>query len=436
MSKPARDRYLSRQYNRFFFRMAVPKRLQDAVGCTTIVRKLETGDIKTARRRRDALLAEVKAWFASITPEQSPEPWSPSEILSTARALRVSPPVEGAHDAWQTFVWEAALAQPIPGRIDGPAGAAVEQGERIVSGEAGGLRLSAAVEEHLEHIARRVVPSTVAARRRHLGELVRHLGDLPVSTITRRHLAQWVTDGLLANAELSPKSRSNRAGDVVAFGAWLQDAGLWDDNRAAGLRKLLRGSTRGQQAEGPRPWTDAELSALRGRMAAELAPDDPLRVLVPVLMHTGLRREEACALTGADIEEVEGVLCFRVRQGKTASSIRDVPVHPELLSLVEGLKADQYLVPGLSEGGQDNKRGHAIGSRFARLKKAWGFPAEVDMHGFRRTFARKLKDARVPMHTAELILGHRTRSLTYGLYGRGEDIPALAAAVQAVSYPI
>jgi integrase len=92
-------------------------------------------------------------------------------------------------------------------------------------------------------------------------------------------------------------------------------------------------------------------------------------------------------------------------------------------------------VPGLTgKGGEDGRRGHAIGSKFSRLKREWGFDAALNMHGLRRAVATRMESARVAQHVAEVVLGHARRSESFGTYSKGADLPVLAAAVESIDY--
>jgi integrase len=248
-------------------------------------------------------------------------------------------------------------------------------------------------------------------------------------------LAQWVSKVLVPSA-WSAKTKGNRVGDVAAFGGWCVEAGIWTENHAGALRGLLRGSTRGREQQATvRPWTVAEVQRLLERMDAELPADDPLHAMVRIALYTGMRREEIAGLRGADVDVVDDVRVLRVREGKSRAAIRDVPVHSEIVDLVSGVAAGDFIVSGLGgKGGQDGRRAHSAGVRFSKLKAEWGFDATLNFHGLRRTFAKRLESAGVPQNVAESLLGHARRSLSYGRYSDGADTRVLAEAVEAVSY--
>ena len=66
---------------------------------------------------------------------------------------------------------------------------------------------------------------------------------------------------------------------------------------------------------------------------------------------------------------------FTIRDSKTPSGNREVPIHEQLRNLMKKLKnslQDGYLLSELSED-KDGKRSEAIGQRFGRLKNQLGF---------------------------------------------------------------
>ena len=103
--------------------------------------------------------------------------------------------------------------------------------------------------------------------------------------------------------------------------------------------------------------------------------DTMLYDLIKIGIYTGARIEEICSVKIADIAAES----FTIRDSKTPSGNREVPIHDQLKDLIKELKnssQDGYLLSGLSED-KDGKRSGAIGKRFGRLKNQLGF--EKDM---------------------------------------------------------
>jgi integrase len=409
----------------------VPTDVAAKLGKRYVSRSLKTGDIREAQRRRNELVGELEAQFRQIRGESD---WqTPQGIVNLAYKLRVdiATGAQSVDDALEGLSEVASWNQTQPAasgyalEVPKDIAAALKQAHGIVQG-GGGIRLSEALSRHLEALAKTAQPTTVNARRRRVTALCDALSDPELAAVTRQDLARHVL--ALTGAV---KTRKITATDIGSFFGWCRDAGMIDSNPGEKLSRLVRESSRGVADDSARrPWTDAEVRQLLQRVE-ELRPDDYLRRLVPVALFSGMRIDEICSIQGKDIEDA----CFVVREGKTKSSLRRVPIHPKIAHLVEGLKPNDYLIPGLKRSGADNKRGREASKRFAYLKvKRWGFPAALVFHGLRASFISKLENAGVPVSTAELIVGHRRQSMSYGTYSKGIEIDQLREAVEKVSY--
>lgn len=90
--------------------------------------------------------------------------------------------------------------------------------------------------------------------------------------------------------------------------------------------------------------------------------------------YTGARIEELCQLKVEHIIEPDGVLSIDIVDSKTAAGIRQVPVHPALLPVIDRLvndSIDGYLVPSKCKN-KYGIRSDALSKAFGRLKKAQG----------------------------------------------------------------
>ena len=99
---------------------------------------------------------------------------------------------------------------------------------------------------------------------------------------------------------------------------------------------------------------------------------------------------------------------IHIPEGKTETSVRDVPIHSIIKPLIQQLVSsshDGYLVSGLKRGGEDNKRGHPFSKRFNNVtKKKLGFiDTRINFHCFRKNFAGAMERAGVPENIAHFI---------------------------------
>jgi integrase len=134
------------------------------------------------------------------------------------------------------------------------------------------------------------------------------------------------------------------------------------------------------------------------------------------------------------------------RSVKTASSIRKVPVHPQLVtigllcyrqSLVDrGAAPDASLWPGLrsAEGRPVSVQWSKWFGRFLRQKVGITDRRKV-FHSFRHTFKRMARDARIPEELHDAMTGHAGNGSVGKSYGRGVSLRPLIEAMGNIAAP-
>ena len=164
----------------------------------------------------------------------------------------------------------------------------------------------------------------------------------------------------------------------------------------------------------------------------EAKKDTMLYDLIKIGIYTGARIEEICSVKVADIAAEN----FTIRDSKTPSGNREVPIHDQLKDLIKELKnssQDGYLLSGLSED-KDGKRSGAIGKRFGRLKNQLGFERRYVFHSFRKTVVTLLEQAGISENLAADIVGHEKPRITYGLYSGGSSLEQKLKAINSINY--
>lgn len=220
---------------------------------------------------------------------------------------------------------------------------------------------------------------------------------------------------------------------------WAKREGYVTSNPAEGLAPKPRSRPRDERDA----FTDADLAAIFSADFAKLREDSerPEDWWLPLLLlHSGARNEEAAQLRVADVEEVEGVPCLRLRddgedqQLKTATSRRTVPLHPVLLELgfldyVERIRRGRHerLFPNLRKG--SNGFHDAASRRFNRRLRRLGIDGRKTLYSMRHTFATRLWDAGVPPDTISELMGHSHPTMTLGRYAKGQSPRTLLEAV-------
>ena len=170
--------------------------------------------------------------------------------------------------------------------------------------------------------------------------------------------------------------------------------------------------------------------------------------IMAIAVYSGARLEEIAGLRTADVREENGVFYFDLensaRRLKTLAARRKIPIHSELIRLgfldyasyVSSEKHNQ-LYPNLIAGdGEDTRFGKYVGKRFNAHRERCGVTRDrLSFHSFRATVITALDRAGVPEnHTAQL-LGHKIRTMSYGLYSGGLNIEGLNRVVEAIDYP-
>lgn len=204
----------------------------------------------------------------------------------------------------------------------------------------------------------------------------------------------------------------------------------------------------------PNPFLEHDLPRLRGKEKAQSSrkaftiveietiytkalQDAPsLCPLIEIGSYTGLRIEEICQLKTSSIIDMEGVQCFAIEDSKTAAGIREVPIHPDLLPLVEHLAnetLDGFLLPS-SGGNQYGIRSDSYSKSFGRLKTGMGFGTRHVFHSVRMTVVTQLLRAGVPGVVVANIVGHETGLVTYDVYDEGASSAQKLTAISNLHF--
>lgn len=426
----------------WYVRLMVPKQHRELLGRTRYLVSLETRDKGVASKRKHAVLAELHRRMASELANLTGTPQSALGMLELAEweRRRVDSGEASQDEA------EASFGAAVDGFLEAEArrkGRALETGHPLITevetrviraahdtiAGTGGLLLERAAEMYLDEIAPTVRNQTIREKRRGIDKLSKWLGAArPVKSVTKRVAGQYVTQVVMKNG-LAPKTQRDEVGHLRAFFTWVGQRGEMDDNPFSGMSGSIRSSTRGA-APVRRPWMQEELVGLLGGIST----NDPLWPMVAIAVYSGMRREEVVNLR---VEDVAG-RSWSVREGKTQSAMRTVPIHPVLLPLVDNLKAtssDGYLVSGLLSGGDDSKRGHLIGKRFGSMQERLGYDDRaLNYHTLRNTFITSCEEVGLPPATVKLLVGHKRTDITFGLYSRGVSQELLQKAISEVSF--
>ena len=166
--------------------------------------------------------------------------------------------------------------------------------------------------------------------------------------------------------------------------------------------------------------------------------------VVLIGIYSGMRLNEISQLYLEDIQEIEGILCFKVtderedQKLKNAASRRLVPVlsaiEEDLLAYIHELKekGEERLFPEFNHN--QNGYGDKASKWFNRtFKNKLGIEDKGKVfHSFRHNFITALKRLGVEETFVKALVGHKEGSITYGLYGRGHEVSSLKEIIDKI----
>jgi len=136
-----------------------------------------------------------------------------------------------------------------------------------------------------------------------------------------------------------------------------------------------------------------------------LSGSEPVKQIVTVALHTGMRRGEIFSLKWFDVDSVRRLL--QIRESKSGKK-RLVPMNITVKTLLSELKRkSEYVFPSPKTGGRlDN-----IKRSFRRAVAAAGIE-DFRFHDLRHTAATRMADAGADAFTLMKILGHSDIRMT------------------------
>lgn len=232
----------------------------------------------------------------------------------------------------------------------------------------------------------------------------------------------------LQNRGKKPASVNNALDALGTFFSWAEGAGLVQSDPTRSVKRLK------EQKQPPKWLSRRELGALV--RAAQKHGSLKEQALVALLLHTGLRVSEACALRFEDVVVKERSGHVVVRSGK-GSKYREVPLN----ATARRVLADYLAVhPGgewLFPGGKGSKlldrpmTARAAEKALARLSRLAGIEP-VTPHRLRHTFCKSLVDAGVSLDRVAVLAGHESLN-TVARYTRPGKAD-LEAAVEKIAW--
>jgi integrase len=440
---------LVRRGSQYIYRRRVPHRLRSIIGAHEVKRTLGTDDLKVAKRKWEAVHAEVNRLFAEAEKAVSNPTVAAFKAVQEWRQYILKhgeddDNEEGADSAFSTALERDAAGEK---RLD-PVQRSVL--EALLKRHRGGPEVATEENPPLSiifdryHAEKKLPSKTKGEWDRVLSRFTESVGgvDVPVQAITTAHVRNFKTRLLTMHVKGRPISGTTvkkLLGALSTVLAWAKREGYLTVNPAEGIT-VARGRLDGVES-GRLPYSADDLTAI----FSHEREGDANHWLPWLALYTGARLEELGQLRTADVRREDGVDYLAIEPGdgkrvKTKSSRRRIPLHPELVKL--GFLA---FVQRQREAGHERLfpelRPNRHGALTAVWTKWWGHHArEVcgvndprkTYHSFRHLWKRTARTVMTEeFHDA--LTGHTNGSVGR-TYGNGVPLKTLAEAMAEIKF--
>jgi integrase len=157
----------------------------------------------------------------------------------------------------------------------------------------------------------------------------------------------------------------------------------------------------------------------------------PVTLAIHLMLHTGLRKNEALRLKWSDMETINGVECLLIRETKNDRT-HYVPVTPAILIILDKCsRTTDFILPSPAK-----KNCHISDERHTvrRLCKSLG--VTFTCHDLRRTFATRASEVGNDHMAIKRMLNHKTNDITSQYIQRNsrENLSAMSKALESITY--
>jgi integrase len=160
-----------------------------------------------------------------------------------------------------------------------------------------------------------------------------------------------------------------------------------------------------------------------------------INLLVQLGLFTGCRIGELCNLIGNDVHVEDDIIALYIRKGKTNAAQRTVPLPKRLHQLVRN-QLEELTDLNANLLGFETKEASRIFSRFkvASISE----DKALCFHSFRVHVSTAYNRANVKETTASFIVGHAgaSKTMTYGYYAKADELKELVVAAEQAAVVI
>lgn len=415
------NKYLKKRKNRdvWLFSMRIPKTIQHLYEDKAVYTKsLQTACIKTARLRRDTLLAKI-----SQQREQAID-GGRSTFISFYNTLTEAKDNYGGSDPlapYNQLDTSILVGTDNHPDIQRDARAAVNIGVIPIEYS---YTLREAMKDWLAQNQRKN-KDTLSKVKSNSERFLRHCNkrDIPLMTIDRATVVSFIEELIKEYSPSTVNGYISRLKTVYKHAWSMAKIDKKDnpfeshslahyDKGAATAKKQLFNRDQVQQIV---EWANGE--------------SDSINLLVQLGLYTGCRISELCNLTANDVYLEGDLMALYIRKGKTNAAERTVPLPEVIHQLVrERLKHIDNCDTSLL--GMETKTASRVFSRYkvAHISE----DQSLCFHSFRVHVSTAYNRANVKETTASFIVGHAGagKTMTYGYYAKADELNELAVAVE------
>ncbi len=424
----------------FYFRLTVPKHLQQQFGRKVIKQSLGTRNPAEAKLLAYGLAAyhlptlrtgagmDFKKTLDGLQRGQGK-----TYSITTPQGFTIK--ADGADDHARAM--EALKLMGNGGSVPPPP----TQPRSGPVGSGNGIQLQEAARKYLATIEETAVRKTLISRKKALSDFLNWAKPkTPVNSITRTDLAEF--HQFLINQQQAKPTIALKFGFIKQFFTYCQKAGFYpsQDNPAEGQARYTKRDRSFRKKLGFEPFTPEEIQKLTG----SLDPKKPQKYWpVWIGLYTGARVNEVAQLGLNDFITVDGLPCMAItdegpdQKVKNPGSKRTIPIHPKLLELgllghVEYLKYQGHtrLFPKLKNA--INGYGNAVSKAFTRQLAELNIKPTTGMkgfHSFRKTINHQMQSAKIAPDIRAQYLGHDLDDEHYQAYSRKYSPKELAEII-------
>jgi integrase len=263
---------------------------------------------------------------------------------------------------------------------------------------------------------------------------------LTVEAIKRGHAQKWIES--LAGVE--PVTIQRKLATMRTYWAYVRANLLDEDDERKPFSGLVIPKARNANDDGRvgekrrLPFTAEQVVALW--QAAHQQGDAEVADAIRLAAFTGARIESLYQLRTEHMKiEPESKIDYLHFADKTEAGNRHVPIHPAILPFLLKRKAEVKPTGFLLASHADNQygvRSDPCGKRFGRLKTSLQFDGKYTFHSLRKTVVTLLEAASIEETVSAQILGHKIKTMTYGVYlGKVSLTRKLEAISKALRFP-